>query len=111
MPVRDPSSADPNAQAPADHPDAQVRVDQSVKLTGVQAPKYAPTNAELALQATLAQQAEAEASAAPNGEAAGDAVAHEADGVHAASAPHDDPIPDGEVTPDAGTDHPSTGQG
>lgn len=56
MPVRDPSSADPNAQAPADHPDAQVRVDQSVKLTGVQAPKYAQTDAERAVLAQLAEQ-------------------------------------------------------
>lgn len=38
--VRDPSSADPNAQAPVGHPDAQVRQDTTERLYGVQQPVY-----------------------------------------------------------------------
>ena len=38
--IRDPHSADPNAQAPAGHPEAQVRIDQTNKLAGVQPAKY-----------------------------------------------------------------------
>lgn len=82
--IRDPMSADRNAQAPEGHPDAQVRIDQTNRLTGVQPTKYhdvpaptpapeTPAEAETALTDTLdAPDAPAEPSdpAAPDAPAA-----------------------------------------
>lgn len=87
MSVRDPNSADANAQAPEAHPDAQVRVDQSVKLTGVQQPVYPLSAIEQATAFAAQQAAEPTEAAQPPSEPA----PPEAGG---------DPIPAGEVHPD-----------
>ena len=77
-------SADRNAQTPPGHPDAQVRVDQTNKLAGVQQPKYpAPVVPEAAVD--------------------GVPVAVDAEAATVADDVPAPPIPDGEVVPDAGT--------
>lgn len=112
MSVRDPNSADANAQAPVDHPDAQVRVDQSVKLTGVQQPKY-PDRVVLepATEGNAQPQSE---SVEPSGDqpapgdispapaaAGGEQLEPQLEPHEALSHTEGDPIPDGEVKPDA----------
>lgn len=73
--IRDPMSADRNAEAPEGHPQAQVRVDQSTKLTGVQPVKYAsdapkpePAPAPASVEAAPGEGSEGEETPAPVGE-------------------------------------------
>lgn len=92
--IRDPSSADANAQAPQGHPDAQVRIDTTSRLAGTQQPKL-PAGAPMA-SAPAVPAVSQDANAAPS-EAAAAAPAAPAAPVE----PEADPIPAGEVTPDS----------
>lgn len=100
--IRDPSSADANAQAPQGHPDAQVRIDTSSRLAGTQQPKL-PAGAPMAPPPAPPPAPDVPApsqdpNAAPSETAAAAPDVPAAPGVQ--PEPPADPIPTGEVTPD-----------